>query len=73
MTDRVSWEKGSKTRKKANVIPVFKEESGNYRPGDLTFITRKVIEKLILETIFRHVKDKKVSNSQCGFTRASHA
>lgn len=55
----VNWEKCSKTRRKANVIPIFKEESGNYRPVDLTFITGKVIEQLILETIFRHVKDKK--------------
>lgn len=59
MTDLVSWEKCSKTRRKANVTPIFKEESGNYRPVDLTFITKKVMEKLILETIFRPVKEKK--------------
>lgn len=51
----------SKTRRKANVTAIFKEESGNYRPVDLTFITRKVMEMLILETVFRHVKDKKKS------------
>lgn len=73
LADHVSWEKCSKTRRKANVTPIFKEKSGNYRPVDLTFITRKVMEELILETIFRHVKDKKVSSSQRGFTRASHA
>lgn len=59
MIDHANWEKCSKTRRKANVTLLFKEESGNYRPVDLTFITGRVLEQLILETIFRHVKDEK--------------
>ncbi|KGL80585.1 hypothetical protein N309_11346, partial [Tinamus guttatus] len=50
--------------KKANVTPVFKkvkrEDPGNYRPVSLTSVPGKVMEQLILETISRHVKEKKV-------------
>ncbi|KGL78094.1 RNA-directed DNA polymerase from mobile element jockey, partial [Tinamus guttatus] len=49
---------------KASVTPVFKkgkkEELGNYRPVSLTSVPGKVLEQLILETIFRYVKKKKV-------------
>lgn len=61
--------------KKANVTHLFKkEDSGNYRPVSLTLITEKVMEQIILETISRRIKDKKViRSSQHGFTRGSHA
>ncbi|KFP50064.1 hypothetical protein N323_05702, partial [Cathartes aura] len=49
--------------KKANVIPVFKkdkkEDPGNYRLFSLTSIPGNVMEQLMLETISRHMEDKK--------------
>jgi len=57
-----SWQLGEvlKDWSKANVTPVFKkEDTGNCRPVSLTLIPGKVVEQLILETISRHVKDKK--------------
>ncbi|KFV76362.1 RNA-directed DNA polymerase from mobile element jockey, partial [Struthio camelus australis] len=61
-----SWQSGEAPEdwKKANVTPVFKkgkkEEPGNYRPVSLTSIPGKVMEQLVLDTIYRHMKDKKV-------------
>ncbi|KGL80704.1 hypothetical protein N309_05451, partial [Tinamus guttatus] len=61
-----SWRAGEVPEdwKKAKVTPVFKkgkrEEPGNYRPVSLTSVPGKVMEQLILETISRHVKEKKV-------------
>ena len=49
--------------REANVTPVFKgkkEDPGNYRLVSLTLIPGKVIEQLILQTISRHMKNKKV-------------
>ncbi|KAJ7427520.1 hypothetical protein WISP_06063 [Willisornis vidua] len=37
-----------------------KEDSGNYRPVSFTSITAKVIEKIILGIIEKHLKDKEV-------------
>lgn len=47
-----------------NVAPVFKkgrkEELGHYRPVSFTLIPGKVVEPIILETISKHNKNKKV-------------
>lgn len=39
------------------------EDVGNYRPVSLTTIPRKVMEQIILETIFKYVKHKKMIGS----------
>ncbi|KAK4811747.1 hypothetical protein QYF61_005315 [Mycteria americana] len=60
--------------RKASVIPVFKkimkDNPGNYRLVSLTLIPGKAMEQLILATISRHMKNKKViRGSQHGFTK----
>lgn len=49
-------------------MPVFKkgnkEDAVNYRHVNLSLISRKVTEQIILESISKHMKDKKVINSQ---------
>ncbi|KFV84297.1 RNA-directed DNA polymerase from mobile element jockey, partial [Struthio camelus australis] len=61
-----SWQLGKVPEdwKKANVTLIFqkgkKEDPGNYRMVSLTSVPRKVMEKLILRTISKHMKDKKV-------------
>ena len=56
----------------ASVTPVFKkgkEDLGNYRPVRITSIPTKVMEQLVLDTISRQLKEKKViRSSQHGFT-----
>ncbi|KGL85450.1 RNA-directed DNA polymerase from mobile element jockey, partial [Tinamus guttatus] len=46
---------------KANVTPVFKkgkkEDPGNYRPVSLTSVPGKVMERLILAIVSRHMED----------------
>ncbi|KAK4827122.1 hypothetical protein QYF61_014385 [Mycteria americana] len=50
-------------QKKANVTPIFKkgkkEDLGNYRQVSPISIPGKVMEQLILETIYTHMKVKK--------------
>ncbi|KGL83511.1 hypothetical protein N309_08491, partial [Tinamus guttatus] len=50
--------------KKANVTAVFKkgkkEDPGNYRPVSLTSVPGKVMERLMLAVVSRHMEDKKV-------------
>jgi len=59
---------------KANVTPVFKKDKkkdpGHYRPASLTSVPAKVMEQLILESIFRHINNKNIiRNSQHDFTK----
>ncbi|KAK4811069.1 hypothetical protein QYF61_016355, partial [Mycteria americana] len=57
--------------RKANVAPISKKDDpGNYRLVSLISIPGKAMEQLILETISRHMKGKKViGSSQHGFTK----
>ncbi|GAB0177906.1 mitochondrial enolase superfamily member 1 [Grus japonensis] len=71
MIDRGHWEKW----RKVNATPIFKKgkkgkNPGNYRPVSLTSVPGKVLEKLIMKTIFRHMNNKKaIRSSQHGFTK----
>jgi len=71
-----SWEPGEVPAdwKLASVIPIHKkgmrEDSGNYRPVSLNSDPGKIMEKIILSTIERHLKNNAViRHSQCGFTK----
>ena len=60
--------------KKANVTTNFnkgkEEELGNYNLVGLTSVPGKVTEQIILETIVKHMKGKKVTRSiQHGFMK----
>ncbi|KAK4810585.1 hypothetical protein QYF61_007322 [Mycteria americana] len=71
-----SWESGEVPTdwKLANVIPIYKksmrEDPGNYRPVSLTSVPRKIMEKIILGTTERHLKNNAIiRHSQHGFTK----
>lgn len=75
-----SWWLGEvlKDWRKANVTPIFKmgkkEDPENYRLVSLTLIPGKALDQLILDTISRQIKDKKITRSgQHGFTEGNHA
>ena len=58
----------------SKVAPIFKkgkeEKPGNYKPVNLTSVTGKVMEQLVLDTISKQVEAKKViKSSQCGFIK----
>ncbi|GAB0187060.1 mitochondrial enolase superfamily member 1 [Grus japonensis] len=71
-----SWESGEVPVdwKLANVVPIFKkgkkEEPGNYRPVSLTSVPGKIMEKIMLGVIEKHLKDNAViGHGQHGFMR----
>lgn len=71
----MSWESGEVpvNWKLANVIPIFKkgknEEPGNYRPLSLTSVPGKIMEKVILGDVEKHLRPNAViGHSQHGFT-----
>ncbi|KAJ7418003.1 rna-directed dna polymerase from mobile element jockey-like [Pitangus sulphuratus] len=71
-----SWEYGEVPAdwKLVNIVPVFKkstkEDPGNYTPVSLTSVPGKVMEKIILGNIEKHLKDNAVfGHSQHSFMR----
>ncbi|GAB0184565.1 mitochondrial enolase superfamily member 1 [Grus japonensis] len=71
-----SWESGEVPVdwKLANVVPVFKkgkkDDPGNYRPVSLTSVPGKIMEKIMLGVIEKHLKDNAViGHSQHRFVR----
>ena len=74
-----SWQPGQVTEdcKKANVSPIFKkdkEDSGKYRLVSLTLIPGNVVEQIVLDTILKHRKDKKLLGAVSMYLqRGNHA
>ena len=73
-----SWEFGEVCAdgKLANVIPIYKkgmrEDPGNYRPVSLNLVPGKIMEKIILGIIERHLKNNAIiRHSQHGLTKES--
>jgi len=71
-----SWQVGDvpEERKRENFTPFSmkekREDLGNYRSVSLHLIPRKVLETVLLESIFEHMKDKKmIWTSQHEFTK----
>ncbi|KAJ7397925.1 RNA-directed DNA polymerase from mobile element jockey-like protein [Pitangus sulphuratus] len=72
-----SWESREvpADQKLANVVPMFKkgkkEDPGNYKPVSLTSTPGKILEKIILGSIEKHLKDNTViGHRQHGFRRS---
>ena len=60
--------------KQAEVVPIFKkgkrDDAGNYRPGSLTSVCGKIMEKIISNEIVDHLERNEVIRSvQHGFVQ----
>ena len=60
--------------RRAKVVPIFKkgkkEEPGNYRPVSLTSIPGKILEKIIKQSLCKHLESNAmITRSQHGFVK----
>lgn len=59
--------------RKANIVAIFrkawKDDPGDHSPVTLTSVPRKIMERVLLEHVSGHRKEKVVGNSQHGLTK----
>lgn len=62
---------------KAKVTPIFKQskkkEPGNHRPVKLALVPGKMMEQILLEAIYKHMKDKKVTVGSTDLQSRNHS
>lgn len=54
---------------KGNIIHIFKNNPGNYRPVSIASVSWEVVKQILLEASFKHRKDKMIGHIQHGFIK----
>lgn len=74
LKDHCDWRRCLRTRGKAmSLLSGKKKDQESYRLVIYTLIPGKVMEQLILKTVYKHMKDRKLIGSwQHDFTKEKH-